>query len=110
MIAVPMFVSGSMLQHFCHKHLASLKKYSLPQHPLFRSTVTPHYAFECLIYLAIAIAAAPDGKLLNGTVLAGLGFVVSNLAVTADSTRKWYVELFGSEKLTGRWRMIPHMY
>ncbi|CAG8951586.1 hypothetical protein HYFRA_00007502 [Hymenoscyphus fraxineus] len=109
-IAIPLFAYGSIVQHICHKHLASLKKYSLPQHPFFKSTVTPHYACECLIYLAIAIAAAPDGKFLNGTVLAGLAFVVSNLAVTADSTRKWYVENFGSKKLAGRWRMIPHIY
>jgi 3-oxo-5-alpha-steroid 4-dehydrogenase 3 len=47
---------------------------------------------------------------MNRTVLAGLGFVVSNLAVTADSTMKWYVEKFGAEKLKGRWRMLPYVY
>jgi 3-oxo-5-alpha-steroid 4-dehydrogenase 3 len=63
-----------------------------------------------MIYLAIAIIAAPGDQLLNKTVLAGLGFVASNLAVTADSTRKWYVEKFGEKEVEGRWRMAPYLY
>jgi len=98
------------MQHDCHMYLAGLKKYTLPQRYLFRLIVCPHYTSECLIYLAIAIVAAPEGQSLNKTVLAGLAFVVSNLAVTADSTRKWYVEKFGEESLKGRWRMLPFVY
>ncbi len=63
-----------------------------------------------MIYLAIAIIAAPGDEFLNKTVLAGLSFVASNLAVTADSTRKWYVEKFGEKELEGRWRMVPYLY
>jgi len=63
-----------------------------------------------MIYLAIAIIAAPGDQLLNKTVLAGLGFVASNLAVTADSTRKWYVVKFGEKKVESRWRMVPYLY
>jgi len=107
---MPLFLLASVVQYKCHKHLASLKKYTLPEHPFFQATVCPHYTSECLIYVAIAIAAAPGDRLLNRTVLAGLGFVVSNLGVTADSTRKWYVEKFGKEKLEGRWRMVPYVY
>src|SRR6187402_1645134 len=81
-VAVPIFILASGIQHDCHEHLASLKKYTLPQHYWFQSVVCPHYTSECLIYLAIAIVAAPPGQLLNKTVLAGLGFVASNLAVT----------------------------
>ena len=109
-IAVPLFLLASAVQHGCHKHLASLEKYTLPPNVFFRSVVCPHYTSECLVYVAIAIAAAPKGQMMNRTVLAGLGFVVSNLAVTADSTRKWYVEKFGEEQLKGRWRMIPYLY
>jgi len=109
-IAVPLFLLASRVQHECHKHLASLKKYTLPEDRFFQSVVCPHYTSECLIYLAIAIAAAPKDQFMNRTVLAGLGFVVSNLGVTADSTRKWYVEKFGEEKLKGRWRMVPYVY
>ena len=70
----------------------------------------PHYTSECVIYIAIAIVAAPKGQLVNKTILAGLGFVVSNLAVTADSTRKFYLEKFGVDNLKGRWRMVPYVY
>jgi 3-oxo-5-alpha-steroid 4-dehydrogenase 3 len=110
LIAVPMFLIASGVQNECHKHLASLKKYTLPRQFWFQWVVCPHYTSECLIYLAIAIAVAPQGQMLNRTVLAGLGFVASNLAVTADSTRKWYIEKFGIEKVAGRWRMIPYVY
>ncbi|KAH6719737.1 3-oxo-5-alpha-steroid 4-dehydrogenase-like protein [Leptodontidium sp. MPI-SDFR-AT-0119] len=96
-IAVPMFLLASGIQHTCHKHLASLKKYTLPQKYWFQQVVCPHYTSECVIYAAIAIVAAPPGQLMNKTVLAGLGFV-------------WYVEKFGMEKLKGRWRMIPYLY
>ncbi|KAH7360804.1 3-oxo-5-alpha-steroid 4-dehydrogenase-like protein [Rhexocercosporidium sp. MPI-PUGE-AT-0058] len=109
-IAVPLLVLASSIQHTCHKHLARLEKYSLPHQYWFQQIVCPHYTSECMIYLAIAIVAAPPGHLLNKTVLAGLGFVASNLGVTADSTRKWYVKKFGEEKLNGRWRMIPLLY
>jgi len=109
-IAIPIFILASGMQHDCHKHLASLKKYTLPQNFWFRRIICPHYTAECLVYVAIAIVAAPQGELLNKTMLAGLAFVASNLAVTADSTKNWYIEKFGAEKLVGRWRMIPYVY
>ncbi|KAI9048971.1 hypothetical protein LZ554_006820 [Drepanopeziza brunnea f. sp. 'monogermtubi'] len=110
LIAVPLFLLASLAQHDCHVYLASLKKYTLPQRYLFRKVVCPHYACECLIYIAIAIVAAPPGQMLNSTVLAGLGFVASNLGVTADSTKKWYMEKFGAVNVVDRWRMIPYVY
>jgi len=109
-IAVPLFVLASGVQHDCHEHLAMLKKYTLPWHPHFQRIVCPHYTSECLIYIAIAVAAAPKGHLFNRTMLAGFCFVASNLAVTADSTRKWYIEKFGADQLKGRWRMLPYIY
>lgn len=109
-IGVPLFLFASALQSDCHRHLASLKKYSLPQRGPFKQIIAPHYTAECLIYVAIAIVAAPQGQALNKTVLTGLGFVVSNLGVTADSTKKWYVEKFGAKDVEGRWRMIPYLY
>ncbi|KAE9379211.1 3-oxo-5-alpha-steroid 4-dehydrogenase-like protein [Stipitochalara longipes BDJ] len=109
-LAILMFLVASGVQHDCHKYLASLQKYTLPNYFWFRWVVCPHYTSECLIYLAIAIASAPHGQTFNRTVLAGLGFVASNLAVTADSTRKWYSKKFGIKKVVGRWRMIPYVY
>lgn len=109
-ISVPVFIIASGIQHDCHEYLASLEKYTLPEKQWFRLIVCPHYTSECFLYLAIAIVSAPDGQVFNGTVLAGLAFVVSNLAVTAGSTRKWYIEKFGAGKLQGKRRMIPYVY
>lgn len=109
-IAFLLFALGSYSQHTCHVYLANLEKYTLPQHWLFQTVVCPHYTSECLIYLSLAMVSAPSGRLLNGTVLAGFGFVASNLAVTADSTRKWYVGKFGEEKVANRWRIFPFVY
>lgn len=109
-MAVTLFLLASTVQHECHKHLASLKKYTLPENRFFQSVICPHYTAECIIYVAIAIGSAPKGRVMNRTVLAGLSFVVSNLGVTADSTRKWYVEKFGEENLNGRRRLVPLIY
>ena len=109
-IGVLIFVFASGIQHDCHAHLASLKKYSLPDHPVFNSLICPHYFAECMIYLALSIIAAPSGHFLNGTIVCALIFVVVNLGVTADGTKRWYEEKFGADKVAGRWRMIPYVY
>jgi 3-oxo-5-alpha-steroid 4-dehydrogenase 3 len=109
-LAIILFAVGSTTQHICHRHLASLKKYTLPYHPLFRSIICPHYTSECLIYLALAIGGAPPGKMLNKTILSGFLFVVANLSVTANSTRNWYMNKFGVENVKDRWRIIPLVY
>jgi 3-oxo-5-alpha-steroid 4-dehydrogenase 3 len=109
-IAVFIFILASGIQHDCHAYLASLTKYTFPEHHLFQSVLCPHYTSECFIYIAIAIAAAPQGYAMNRTVLSGLGFVISNLAVTADSTRRWYLEKFGPDQFKGRMRMLPYVY
>jgi 3-oxo-5-alpha-steroid 4-dehydrogenase 3 len=110
LIAIAMFTVGSITQHICHRHLASLKKYTLPYHTLFQSIVCPHYTSECLVYLALAIGGAPPGQMLNRTILSGFLFVVANLSVTANSTRNWYMNKFGVENVKGRWRIMPLIY
>ncbi|PBL03842.1 3-oxo-5-alpha-steroid 4-dehydrogenase-like protein [Armillaria gallica] len=107
---LPLFLFASWMQNKCHRHLASLKKYSLPTHPFFRYITCPHYTAECLIYLSLAGIAAPPGQMFNKTILAALVFVAVNLGVTAETTRQWYVEKFGEDKVTALWRMIPFIY
>jgi len=65
---------------------------------------------ECLIYLAIAIAAAPEGHAINRTVFSGLVFVAVNLGVTAQITKEWYAEKFGEDKVKQKWVMFPLVY
>lgn len=77
---------------------------------MFQSIVCPHYTSECIIYLGLAIAAAPQGQLVNATLLSALSFVLANLSVTADATRTSYAQRFGAESIEHRWRMIPGIY
>lgn len=104
------FLLASGVQHDCHAYLASLQKYSLPQHPFFRGIVCPHYTAEVAIYLAIALLAAPQGQLLNRTVAAAAGFVATILTVAAGTNREWYRRKFGAEKVKGRWCILPGVY
>ena len=109
-ICFPLFLLASGLQHDCHHYLSSLKKYTVPAHPLFNKIVSPHYTTECAIYLSLALLAAPSGDLINKTLLSCLAFVAVNLGVTADTSKAWYKQKFGEESMRGRWKMIPGIY
>ncbi|KAH0443399.1 3-oxo-5-alpha-steroid 4-dehydrogenase [Colletotrichum camelliae] len=109
-IGVAMYLYGWTMQNWCHKHLASLKKYSLPERGLFRYLVCPHYTCECLLYLGLAIAAAPKGQWINRTLLSAFWFIVANLGTTADGTKQWYAQKFGAEKVASKWKMIPLLF
>ncbi|KAI9702207.1 MAG: 3-oxo-5-alpha-steroid 4-dehydrogenase [Bogoriella megaspora] len=98
-IALPIFILASGAQNDAHRYLASLRSsspvnakpmYKIPEHPLFVS--------------------APRGNWINWTVASALVFVLSNLAVTADGTKKWYEERFGENSVAGKWRMIPYVF
>ena len=109
-LALPLFFLASGFQHDAHVHLASLVKYSLPRHPLFVRIVCPHYGAECLVYLALAVLAAPKGLALNPPVAAGLVFVATILGVSAAVNREWYRQKFGEEAVRGKWNMLPFVY
>lgn len=104
------FLFAWVNQYRCHKYLAGLKKYSLPEKSMFRYLVSPHYTCECLLYLAMAVAGAPEGACYNKTLVCGLLFIVTNLGVTAAGTRKWYVGKFGAGAVQRKWNMIPLLY
>lgn len=111
-LGVPLFLVASGLQHDFHHYLFSLKKYTLPDHPLFRPIVCPHYGAECFIYLSIAIIGAPPGEIVNKTLLTCLAFVAVNLGLTAQTTKEWYKEKFSKDAdvVQSRWLMIPWIY
>jgi 3-oxo-5-alpha-steroid 4-dehydrogenase 3 len=90
--------------------LASLKKYTLPSEGWFKYLICPHYTFECLLYLSLAVVAAPAGAFFNKSILCTLLFVLGNLGATAYGTKKWYAEKFGADKLVGKWAIIPFVY
>ncbi|KAK8138890.1 3-oxo-5-alpha-steroid 4-dehydrogenase [Apiospora sp. TS-2023a] len=109
-IGTLVFLIAWVMQYRCHKYLAGLKKYSLPEGGMFHYLICPHYTCECLLYLSLAITAAPKGHLFNQTIICGLLFVSTNLGVTAGDTRKWYAEKFGQNSIQRRWNMIPLVY
>ncbi|GKZ84606.1 3-oxo-5-alpha-steroid 4-dehydrogenase [Aspergillus niger] len=109
-VCIPLFLIASGIQHDCHHYLFSLKKYTLPTHPIFRRILCPHYTAECVIYLSLALLGAPKGEVVNKSLLSALVFVVINLGVTAANTRHWYMRKFGEESVRERSNMIPWVY
>ncbi|KAI0550131.1 hypothetical protein F4679DRAFT_220782 [Xylaria curta] len=107
-IASLVFLIAYFMQYRCHRYLAGLKKYSLPNEGLFRYLVCPHYTCECLLYLSMAVLAAPEGQLYNRTLVCACMFVSVNLGVTANGTKRWYDDKFG--KIQGKWKMIPIVF
>ncbi|PHH68966.1 hypothetical protein CDD80_7110 [Ophiocordyceps camponoti-rufipedis] len=109
-LGLAVYLAAWLEQNRCHRHLASLPKYTLPSEGLFRLFVCPHYTCECVIYLALAFVAAPPDRLFNPSLLCIFVFVVTNLGTTARNTEKWYGQKFGRDKLAGRWKMIPFVF
>lgn len=65
---------------------------------------------ECLIYLSLAIVAAPQGHVFNKAIFCGLVFVAVNLGVTAQITKEWYAEKFGKDTVERKWVIFPLIY
>ncbi len=109
-ISLPVFLLASGIQHDAHFYLHSLRNYALPSHPAFQSIVSPHYAAECAIYFSLMFLAAPRGQVVNETLLAVFIFVVIELGISADITKRWYAQRFGANLVEHKWRMIPGIW
>jgi 3-oxo-5-alpha-steroid 4-dehydrogenase 3 len=113
-IMAPAILTAHALQHSYHAYLYRLrsqnKGYQLPSHPSFPNLVCPHYTCEIAIYVLLSFLSAPQGQLVNWTVVCGAIFVISNLGVTAAGTKEWYVEKFGKDKVGARTVMIPFIW
>jgi 3-oxo-5-alpha-steroid 4-dehydrogenase 3 len=111
---VPAILTAHTLQHSYHAYLYRLrtesKGYQLPSHPLFNNLLCPHYTCEVVIYALLSFLAAPDGRLVNWTLVCGTIFVATNLGVTAIGTKQWYAEKFGEDMVSPRKRMIPFVW
>lgn len=144
-----LFAWASLNQHQIHVCLARLPKYTLPSgratgstitatrinvgassartstspttHWTFRYFICPHYTMEGVIYLSLALLAAPQTPLdrswiqINQTMSCALVLVLVNLGVTAQGTKAWYLETFRGTKaledeIEARWRMVPYVW
>lgn len=108
------FAHSSLQQYKVHNYLASLKEYRVPDHPIFKVTnlVCPHYSYEVNIYLAFTIMTAQSTRILNVTMLCATVFVVVNLGVTADLTKRWQMQKFPKQRpeIAGRRRMLGSIW
>jgi 3-oxo-5-alpha-steroid 4-dehydrogenase 3 len=113
-VLVPGVVMAQMLQHSYHAYLYRIrsenKGYQHPSHPLFPNLLCPHYTCEIVIYALLSLIAAPEGSMVNWTLVCGTIFVATNLGVTAVGTKEWYMEKFGAEKVGPRKRMVPGIW
>lgn len=77
---------------------------------MFNYIISPHYSAECLIYLSLALIAAPPGRLINRTLLSALAFIVANLTIAARMSKEWYTRKFDEEKVKEKWAMVPLIF
>mmetsp|Transcript_68293 Transcript_68293/g.154516 ORF Transcript_68293/g.154516 Transcript_68293/m.154516 type:complete len:246 (-) Transcript_68293:57-794(-) len=108
-LALALFGAGEIGNLACHCQLAKLRskekgtQYVLPSGGLFGLVVSPHYMFEVIVWLGIAVAAAH----LNACLLAVS--MACYLAGRADSTWSWYKEKF-EDFPESRWRIMPGVF
>lgn len=101
--------AGNLLHHQLLARMRTTSEakkpaYSIPTGGLFGLCATPHYAFEVLAWLGIALAA----QQLNA-LLAALG-MASYLAGRAVATSRWYREQFGEAWPSSRKHMVPFVF
>ena len=95
----------NLLQFICHLELSKLKKYTIPQHFLFKHSTSPHYFIEILLYIVYAIFAP---SLL--TFLMAI-FVAFNLTHNAIMSYHWYQTKFGNEFISlNRPVLVPFVF
>ena len=110
--ALALFAGGSWLQYSCHKHLASLPKYTPPaaSHAAFRYIVCPHYSAEVMIYVGLAMAGASDGTWFGRTLATVPVFALVALGGVSAGTREWERQKWGEDAVKGRWRILPGVW
>ena len=111
-VAIAMFFVASVEQYQYHSYLASLRKYTVPDGYAFKLLIAPHYTAECVIYVCLAVISAPRGQHVNVTMLSALLFVVVNLGITAEGTKRWMLGKFPERRkdVESRWRMLPMVF
>ena len=109
-VFLSIFLFASGIQFDTHQYLSSMQQYAVPTHPAFERIVSPHYTTECAIYLALIFIAAPQGYWINKTLFTVLLFVVVELGVAAEMTRRWYVSKFGPASVDHKFCMIPGVW
>jgi len=111
-ISLLFFVLASYSQLMSHYYLSKLEKYTLPDNQGFKYLIAPHYTAECVLYASLAAIAAPPGQFVNWNLCCAFIFVVVNLGVTADGTKRWMLTKFPdqSSEIQRRWKLVPFFW
>ncbi|KAK5063149.1 hypothetical protein LTR84_005225 [Exophiala bonariae] len=89
------FISQAFIsQAKSHYYLFTLEKYTLPDELGFKHWIAPHYMAECTFYGSLSVIAAPPDRILNWNLFCAFIFVVVNLSVTAEGTKRWMLSKF----------------
>lgn len=105
---IAIFAFGNLLQHVCHRYLASLREtghkkdesdsgdgqHFLPSWGPFRYVYCPHYTAEVCIYVGLWLVCGPT----SFTPFALACWTAANLSVTGSRTLQWYKQTFGPER------------
>lgn len=93
-LGIVLFVIGQTLNFYHHVLLANLRKdsreYKIPEAGFFKRTFCPHYFFEILSWLGLAICS----QYLLGYAITFIMFCY--LFARSINTKKWYIEKFPS--------------
>jgi very-long-chain enoyl-CoA reductase len=91
-LGIALFLFGIIANFYHHKLLADLRKnsldYFIPKGGLFERVVCPHYLFEILTWLGIALLSRHLAAWLV------LLFVINYLSARSIRTLKWYHDKF----------------
>ncbi|WCL49571.1 hypothetical protein [Leptospira sp. GIMC2001] len=103
------FISGTALNFYHHVLLARLrsdeddKSYKTPTGGLFKLLICPHYFFELVAWLGIAIVSTYIDSYLIFLIMAGY------LSGRSNQTREWYIKKIAGFPME-RKRIFPYLY
>jgi len=104
-LMLPISIILNAFQHICHKHLASLKKYTIPNNIFFRMCTSPHYFIEICLY-SVYFLSSPSP--LSFVMACFVGF---NLTHSAIMSYEWYIDTFGLDFVKQKRNiLIPYVY
>lgn len=106
LVAVYMITAYDQFQN--HKHLALLKKYSMPTRGLFLMVACAHYLDEIVIYFIVAaLALKNEPNLVDVNFGLAALFVAVNLCISSRESHEYYKRL-GTE-YKAKWSIIPKL-
>ena len=107
-ILITVYIITAYDQFLNHKHLALLKKYSMPTRGLFLMVACAHYLDEIVIYTIVAaLALKNQPNLVDVNFGLAALFVAVNLSISSRESHEYY-KRFGTE-YKAKWSIVPRL-